>query len=85
MYHVSFGQNAAGFDEQIEYDCDNEAAYHSPRLEMYYCPVCHRACEAEDVLEKDIVRIAKGSLTDCKHCVRDGAPAKGKPCASETC
>lgn len=51
--------------------CTNEAAYHSPRLQMYYCAVCHKALEEEDCLEKDDTRIAKGTIKDCKHCVEE--------------
>lgn len=51
--------------------CTNEAAYHSPRLDMFYCPVCHRHCQEEDVLEKDTQRIAKGTIKDCEHCVQE--------------
>lgn len=56
--------------------CTNEAAYHSVRLEMYYCAVCHKALEEEDCLEKDDQRIAKGTISDCEHCVREAKEAE---------
>lgn len=56
--------------------CTNEAAYHSARLDMYYCAVCHKHLEEEDCLEKDDQRIAKGTIKDCEHCVWESKEAE---------
>lgn len=58
----------AGYEQ-----CSNEASYRDKQLGMlYYCSVCYkRFIEKRIYGAINAIRIAKGTIKECKHCIYD--------------